>query len=197
MDRGKVLTKADLDQIGEFARYKDVDGDGIPYRTLPGNEHPLSAYFTRGTGHNDQAVYSERPDDWESNLKRLEAKHETARTLVPKPIVDIREGAEIGIIAYGSTYDAIQEARDQLRAEGIETSYIRIRALPLEESLTDFVNKHSRLYVVELSQEAQLRSLVRLHVPERAADLRSVAHLDGLPMTASFVRNGILEQENQ
>jgi 2-oxoglutarate ferredoxin oxidoreductase subunit alpha len=127
----------------------------------------------------------------------LEAKHETARTLVPKPIVDIREGAEIGIIAYGSTYDAIQEARDQLRAEGIETSYIRIRALPLEESLTDFVNKHSRLYVVELSQEAQLRSLVRLHVPERAADLRSVAHLDGLPMTASFVRNGILEQENQ
>ena len=136
MDRGKVLTEEDLDQVGEFARYKDVDGDGIPYRTLPGNEHPVSAYFTRGTGHNDQAVYSERPDDWENNLKRLEPKHETARTLVPKPMVDIREGAEIGIIAYGSTEDAIQEARDRLRAEGVETSYLRLRALPLEDSLT-------------------------------------------------------------
>ncbi|MGA7731217.1 MAG: 2-oxoacid:acceptor oxidoreductase subunit alpha, partial [Chloroflexia bacterium] len=197
MDRGKVLTKADLDQIGEFARYKDIDGDGITYRTLPGNEHPMSAYFTRGTGHNDQAVYSERPDDWENNLKRLELKHETARTLVPKPVVDIRDGAEIGIIAYGSTQDAIEEARDQLSAQGIETSYIRIRALPLEDTLTDFINKHPRLYVVELSQDAQLRSLVRLHVPERAADLRSVAHLDGLPMTANYVRDGILEQEKQ
>jgi 2-oxoglutarate ferredoxin oxidoreductase subunit alpha len=197
MDRGKVLTKADLDQIGEFARYKDIDGDGITYRTLPGNEHPMSAYFTRGTGHNDQAVYSERPDDWENNLKRLELKHETARTLVPKPVVDIRDGAELGIIAYGSTQDAIEEARDQLRAQGIETSYIRIRALPLEDTLADFINKHPRLYVVELSQDAQLRSLVRLHVPERAADLRSVAHLDGLPMTANYIRDGILEQEKQ
>ncbi len=197
MDRGKILTKQDLDQLGEFARYKDIDGDGITYRTLPGNENPMSAYFTRGTGHNEQAVYSERPDDWENNLKRLEMKHETARTLVPKPVVDVREGAEIGIIAYGSTADAIEEARDELRAQGIETSSIRVRALPLEEELREFIMKHARLYVVELSQEAQLRSLIRLHVPERAGELRSVAHLDGLPMTASFVRNGLLEEEKR
>jgi 2-oxoglutarate ferredoxin oxidoreductase subunit alpha len=197
MDRGKVLTKDDITRLGEFARYKDVDGDGIPYRTLPGNEHPLSAYFTRGTGHNDQAVYSERPDDWENNLKRLALKHETARKLVPAPVADIRDGAEIGIIAYGSTRDAINEARDMLAAEGIETSFIRLRALPMEDTLRDFVMNHKRLYVVELSADAQLRSLVQLHVPERAADLRSVAHLDGLPITASYVRKGIMEQEKQ
>lgn len=197
MDRGKVLTKADIDQVGEFARYKDIDGDGIPYRTLPGNEHPLSAYFTRGTGHNEQAVYSERPDDWENNLKRLSLKHETARKMVPAPVIDIREGAEIGIIAYGSTADAINEARDLLTADGVETSFIRIRALPMEDTLTEFVNKHKRLYVVELSEDAQLRSLLRLHIPERAADFRSIAHLDGLPMTATYVRKGIMEQENQ
>lgn len=197
MDRGKVLTREDIVAAGDFARYKDTDGDGITYRTLPGNEHPLSAYFTRGTGHNEQAVYSERPDDWENNLKRLAKKHDTARKMVPAPVVDIRDGAEIGIIAYGSTQDAINEARDLLSAEGIETSYIRVRALPMENSLTDFVAKHKRLYVVELSADAQLRSLVQLHIPERAADMRSVAHLDGLPMTAAYVRNGILDQEKK
>jgi 2-oxoglutarate ferredoxin oxidoreductase subunit alpha len=197
MDRGKVLTAQQLAEAGKFARYEDVDGDGIPYRTLPGNEHPLSAYFVRGTGHNPQAVYSERPDDWEENLLRLERKHDTARTLVPKPEADTREGAEIGIIAYGSTRDAIEEARDQLRDQGIETSYLRVRAMPLEQTLTDFVNNHKRLYVVELNIEGQLRSLVRLHVPERAADVRSIAHLDGLPFTAAFVRKAILEQEQK
>jgi 2-oxoglutarate/2-oxoacid ferredoxin oxidoreductase subunit alpha len=196
MDRGKVLTKDDITRLGSFGRYEDTDGDGITYRTLPGNENPMSAYFTRGTGHNPQAVYSERPDDWQQNLQRLERKHETARTMVPKPVVDEREGAEIGIIAYGSTCDAINEARDQLRAQGIETSFIRVRALPLESTLTDFVHKYKRLYVVELSQDAQLRSLVRLHVPERAAELQSLAHLDGLPLTAVYVRKGILDAES-
>jgi 2-oxoglutarate ferredoxin oxidoreductase subunit alpha len=196
MDRGKVLTTEDMNRLGTFGRYEDVDGDGITYRTLPGNEHPMSAYFTRGTGHNPQAVYSERPDDWKQNLERLGRKHETARAMVPKPVVDEREGAEIGIIAYGSTCDAINEARDQLRAQGIETSFIRIRALPLESTLTDFVHKYKRLYVVELSEDAQLRSLISLHVPERAAELNSLAHLDGLPLTASYVRKGILDAES-
>jgi len=196
LDRGKVLTKEDLVRLGgQWARFEDVDGDAIPYRTLPGNEHPASAYFTRGTGHNAQAVYSERPDDWEQNLTRLEMKHETARTLVPKAVVDKRKGAEIGIIAYGSTHDAIEEARDQLRARGIETSYCRVRALPFEETLRDFIDAHKRLYVVELSIEGQLRSLIRLYAPDRSMDLLSLAHLDGLPMTAGYVRDGILEQE--
>lgn len=197
MDRGKVLSEDDLKRLGQFARYKDVDGDGIPYRTLPGNKHPLSPYFVRGTGHNEQAVYSERPDDWERNLERLERKHETARTLVPKPIVDRRKGADIGIIAFGSTDAPVQEARDRLREQGIETSSIRVRALPLEQTLVEFIKAHKRLYVVELNIEGQLRSLIRLFVPERATDLRSVAHLDGLPLTASYVTNAILEQEQQ
>jgi 2-oxoglutarate ferredoxin oxidoreductase subunit alpha len=140
-------------------------------------------------------VYSERPDDWEENLKRLSRKHETARTMVPEPLLDERDGAEIGIIAYGSTCDAINEARDQLRGQGVETSFIRLRALPFESTLTDFVNKYKRLYVVELTEDAQLRSLIQLHVPTRAAELRSLAHLDGLPLTASYVRKGILAGE--
>jgi 2-oxoglutarate ferredoxin oxidoreductase subunit alpha len=198
MDRGKILSKEDLDKLGgQWARFEDVDGDAIPYRTLPGNEHPNSAYFTRGTGHNTQAVYSERPDDWEQNLLRLEKKHETARTMVPKAVVDKREGTDIGIIAYGSTHDAIDEARDQLRSQGIETSFCRVRALPFEDTLREFIDAHKRLYVVELSTEAQLRSLIRLYAPDRAMDFRSVAHLDGLPLTASYVRNGIMEQEKK
>jgi 2-oxoglutarate/2-oxoacid ferredoxin oxidoreductase subunit alpha len=195
MDRGKVLTEEDMSRLGSFGRYEDVDGDGITYRTLPGNKHPMSAYFTRGTGHNPQAVYSERPDDWEENLVRLEKKHETARTLVPKPVIDRREGAEVGIIAFGSTDPAVQEARDKLREQGIETSYLRLRALPLENSLIEFVNAHKRVYVVELNIQGQMRSLVRLHIPERAVDIRSVAHLDGLPLTAEHVTSAILEQE--
>ncbi len=196
-DRGKVLTEEDLEKLDHWWRYEDVDGDGIPYRTLPGNKHPMGAYFTRGTGHNIKANYSERPDDWEQNLKRLERKHETARKLVPKPVVDMREGAEIGIISFGSADPAVQEARDQLREKGIETSYIRLRALPLEDTLTEFVRAHQRLYVVELNIEGQMRQLVQLHVPERAADIKSVCHLDGLPLTASFVRKGILQHEQQ
>ncbi len=197
MDRGKVLSEEDLQRLGEFARYADVDGDGITYRTLPGNKNPMSAYFVRGTGHNTKAVYSERPDDWEQNLKRLERKHETARTMVPKPVVDKREGAEIGIIAFGSTEGAIEEARDHLRKQGIEASFLRLRALPLEQTLTDFINAHKRLYVIEMNVEGQMHSLVRLFAPERATDIRSIAHLDGLPFTATFVQNAILEQEQK
>ncbi|MEO6458439.1 MAG: 2-oxoacid:acceptor oxidoreductase subunit alpha, partial [Chloroflexia bacterium] len=154
-----------------------------------------SAYFTRGTGHNPRAVYSERPDDWEQNLARLEKKHNTARTLVPKPVVERNEAAELGIISLGSTDPAIQEARDQLRADGIETSYIRLRALPLEETLTEFIAQHKRLYVVEVNSQGQMHSLVQLHVPQRAADLKSIAYLDGLPLTATFIKAAILERE--
>jgi 2-oxoglutarate ferredoxin oxidoreductase subunit alpha len=196
MDRGKVLTEADLVKLeGKWARYEDVDGDAITYRTLPGNTHPAAPYFTRGTGHNTKATYSERPDDWEQNLLRLERKHETARTLVPKPIVDWKEGIEVGIIAYGSTDTAIQEARDMLHEAGIETNSLRIRALPLEETTRDFIDKHQRVYVVELNVQGQLRSLIQLYVPERATDIRGYASLDGLPLTASMVRDAVLEQE--
>ncbi|HUS14840.1 MAG TPA: 2-oxoacid:acceptor oxidoreductase subunit alpha, partial [Chloroflexia bacterium] len=193
--RGKVLSADDIKAAGEFARYKDVDGDGIPYRTLPGNTHPLSAYFTRGTGHNERAVYSEKPDDWLPNLARLFKKHETARGLVPKPIVDRREGARVGIIAYGSADPAIVEARDRLREAGVETSYLRVRALPLEETLREFINAHEVIYVVELNFDGQMRQLIQLYVPERAGAIRGIAHCDGLPLTARFVTESILGKE--
>ncbi|HMA36017.1 MAG TPA: 2-oxoacid:acceptor oxidoreductase subunit alpha [Chloroflexia bacterium] len=196
MDRGKVLTADDVKAAGEFARYKDSDGDGITYRTLPGNTHPLSAYFTRGTGHNERAVYSERPDDWSRNLTRLFKKHETARTLVPPPIVDRRAGARVGLIAYGSADSAICEARDQLRAAGLETSYLRVRALPLEATLREFVAQHETIYVVELNFDGQMHQLIQLYVPERAATIRSIAHCDGLPLTARFVTDAILGKED-
>lgn len=197
MDRGKVLSAEELERIKDWGRYKDIDGDGIPYRTLPGNPNPRAAYLSRGTGHNEYGVYSERPQDWQRNLDRLTRKHETARTLVPKPVVDEVEGATIGIIAYGSTDPAIREARDRLRAHGIETSYLRVRALPLEETTRAFVARYERVYVAELNQDGQMHQLVRLHVPEHAAQVRSVRICDGLPMSARFVTESILEQERQ
>jgi 2-oxoglutarate ferredoxin oxidoreductase subunit alpha len=198
LDRGKVLNAEDLDQLTErWGRYRDSDGDGIPYRTLPGNPHPKAAYLTRGTGHNEYAVYSERSDDWLKNLDRLRRKHDTARSLVPQPVVDLRSDARIGLIAYGSTDPAISEARDQLREAGLETSYIRLRALPLNEVLDQFVAQHERVYVIELNDEGQMHQLVRLHLPERANDIVSVRLCDGLPMTAQFVTNSILERERQ
>ncbi len=197
MDRGKVLSAEDLERIGSWARYKDVDGDGIGYRTLPGNQHPRSAYLARGTGHNENAVYSERPEDWQRNLDRLDRKHNTARTLVPQPVVDERPGASVGIIAYGSSDPAVQEARDRLRARGVETSYMRLRALPLGEAASAFIDRYERVYVVELNQDGQMHQLLQLHAPEQAVRLRSVRICNGLPLTAKFVTEGILAHEEK
>jgi len=195
MDRGKVLTAEDLTRLGGFSRYEDVDGDGVGYRTLPGNKHPLAAYFSRGTGHDEHANYTERPDEWEANLKRLARKHDTARTLVPKPIIDEKPDAKIGIIAYGSADPTIIEARDVLREQGVETSYLRVRALPLEESTRQFIEKYDRVYVVELNFDGQMHKLLQLHVPERAAHLISIAHCDGLPLSARYVAGEIVAKE--
>ena len=197
MDRGKVLDAAGVKAAGEFARYRDVDGDGIPYRTLPGNPAFGAAYFTRGTGHNERAVYSERPEDWEQNLARLFKKHDTARGLVPAPVVDQKAGARVGLIAYGSVDPTIVESRDRLRATGLETSYMRLRALPLNETVREFIAAHEVVYVVELNYDGQMRQLLQLHCPEQAARLRSIAHCDGLPLTARFVTEAILEQEQK
>ena len=196
MKRGKVLTAEDLKRLnGEWGRYEDVDGDGIGYRTLPGNKHPMSSYFTRGTGHNPQAAYSERPEDWEQNLERLHQKHETARTLVPRPVVDIKPGATVGIISYGSADPAVAEARDQLRAQGIETSYLRLRALPLEETTREFISHYDHVFVVEINFDAQMRSLLQLHTPEYATRLINVNKCDGLPLTAQFISEKIVKKE--
>jgi len=195
LQRGKVLTAEQVAENG-FARYRDVDGDGIPYRTLPGTNHPRAAYFTRGTGHNDRAVYSERAEDWVANMERLKRKFETARRLVPQPVVDVQEGARIGIIAYGTTEPAIVEARDRLALQGIDTSFLRLRALPISAEVRSFVEQHDRVYVIELNRDGQMHEILRLEMPDLATKLISLAILDGLPLTARWVVENLLEKEN-
>jgi 2-oxoglutarate/2-oxoacid ferredoxin oxidoreductase subunit alpha len=198
LQRGKVLTKEDLDRLGQFARYRDVDGDGVTYRTLPGTDHPGAAYFTRGTGHDEHALYSERAEDWERNLERLSRKMDTARSAVPAPIVDDR-GARIGIIAYGTSHHAVVEARDQLRAEkGIETDYLRVRAFPFSREVHAFVERHERVYVVEQNRDAQLATLLRGDLsPELTTRVRPVARITGLPIDARSVTDPIAMMEGR
>src|SRR5690606_21105168 len=197
LNRGKVLSAEDLETIGEFARYRDVDGDGVPYRTLPGTRHPLAAYFTRGSGHNDKARYSERPEDYQGLMDRLARKHETARKMVPRPEIRFAEQARIGIIAYGSTDAAIEECQDQLSQEyGLATHYFRIRALPLPSELKDFVDQCERVYVVEQNRDGQMADLIRLEVPQNSSRIHKILHYNGLPIDARFVTDCIVNNEN-
>ncbi len=195
LDRGKRLDAGMLKQIGEWGRYKDVDGDGIPYRSVPGESMP--AYFTRGSGHNEKAQYSERPDDYVKNMERLSRKFETARQYVPKPVVEEVAGTDVGIIGFGTSHFAIDESRDQLEREaGIKTSYLRLRAYPFTDELTTFLDQHTRVYVVEQNRDAQMLALMRHELSaERIAKLRSVLHYSGLPIDARSVTDDILGQE--
>jgi len=197
IERGKVLTKEDLERLGSFGRYQDVDGDGIPYRTLPGTEHPKAAYFTRGSGHNAMAQYSERPEDYENNMLRLNRKFEQARSLLPPPIIQGHGKSEIGIIAFGTSHWAITESLDQLRDEHkLIPDYMRIRAYPFAHEIADFVRSHRRVYVVEQNRDAQLFSLLKLDLEsELVSRLRSVARLDGLPIDARSVTEEIAAKE--
>ncbi|MGO9127142.1 MAG: 2-oxoacid:acceptor oxidoreductase subunit alpha [Terriglobales bacterium] len=198
LNRGKVLSKEDLDRLGCFNRYQDVDGDGIGYRTLPGTEHPAAAYFARGSGHNEKAQYSERPDDFERNMERLNRKFETARSFVPRPEV-ITGKSNIGIIAYGTSHWGIVEARDQLRDEyDLETDYLRLRAYPFTREVHEFIEKHDRVYVVEQNRDAQMLSLLKLDIkPELVTRLRSIAHIHGLPLDARSVTDELTSMEGK
>jgi 2-oxoglutarate ferredoxin oxidoreductase subunit alpha len=194
LKRGKVLTAEEVQEKG-FTRYKDIDGDGVTYRTLPGNEHPQAAWFARGTGHDENAVYSERPEDWAGNMERLKRKFETARRLVPGPVVDEVDGAEIGIVAYGTTLYAIEEARDRLAAQGIKSSFMRLRALPVNDEVKEFISRHARIYVVELNRDGQMHTILQTEAPEAATKLVSLPHFDGMPLTARWVVEAIEESE--
>jgi 2-oxoglutarate ferredoxin oxidoreductase subunit alpha len=195
--RGKVLTKEDLNRLGGFERYRDVDGDGIPYRTLPGTDHPKAAYFTRGSGHNEKALYTERPDDYQNLMERLGRKFETARSFVPKPEIVQTGKAKIGLIAYGSSDFAVRESRDQLKKEyGVETDYLRIRAFPFSPEILEFVKSHETIYVVEQNRDAQMQSLLKLDLPaDQVVKLRSIRHFDGLPLDARSVTDKLVLQE--
>ena len=194
--RGKVLNAADLERLQTFERYRDVDGDGVCYRTLPGTDHPLAAYFTRGSGHNEKAGYSERGEDYKNNMDRLKRKFETARKALPAPVIDENPGAEIGIIAFGSTHWAVLESRDQLRSEqNIPTAYLRLRAFPFNDDIAAFVKRMKRVYLVEQNRDGQMCDLVRAAVWRDCNKVRSVRHYTGFPIDARTITDEILSQE--
>ena len=194
MNRGKVLWEKDLEELkGNWARYLDKDEDGIPYRTVPGNKHPTSAYFTRGTGHDEQARYTEEAPVFLRNMDRLKKKYETARKYMPAPILHTREDATIGIIGFGSTEAAIIEAMHQLETEhGIKADFMRVRALPFTQEVTDFVTKYDQIFVVEMNRDGQMNQILTIEYPQRAPYFKSVAYGDGMPASARWVREGIL-----
>jgi 2-oxoglutarate ferredoxin oxidoreductase subunit alpha len=199
IQRGKVLTAEDLRKLGGFARYRDLDGDGVGYRTLPGTNHPAAAYFTRGSGHNDKAQYSERENDYIGNMDRLTHKFETMRRHVPAPVVQIGKQAKIGFIAVGTSDYAVREACDQLRSEyDIEASYLRLKAYPFTPHLQDFIRRHERVYVVDQNRDAQLLGLMRLELDaDLIAKLRSVCYYGGLPLDARTVTEDVAGQEGK
>ncbi len=197
--RGKVLDANALndfiDQHGKWGRYMDVDGDGIAYRTLPGTDHRFAGYFTRGTGHDEFAVYSERSDDWVENMTRLRLKMDTARDMLPQPIIDDASDADIGIITFGTNEEAIREARDWLANDGIKTNYLRVLALPLASSVSEFIDAHKSVFVIENNFDGQLTQLIRLEHPENISHVRPLTLGDGLPMTPDWIYDSLKEQE--
>ena len=191
-DRGKVLNREDLDAGKEFARYKDIDGDGIPYRTYPGTHPDKGAYFTRGTSRNPQAQYSERGADYVYNMQRLLKKFDTAKTLVPQPIVSKSEvHARHGAIHFGSTSPAMQEAIERLSDDGIALDTIRIRAFPFPDSVKAFIDAYESVFVVEQNRDGQLRSLLVNEFGIDPARLIALLHYDGTPITARFIADAI------
>ena len=196
MNRGKVLWEEDLEKIkGDWGRYRDVDGDGIPYRTVMGNQHPRSGYFARGTGHTEMARYSEDSKNWESNMDRLRVKYDSARSHVPSPIIDNSNKSEIGLVSFGSNDAAIVEARYLLEKEGIRTDYMRLRAIPFNGDVRNFIENYKRIYVIEANHDGQMNQLLTLEMPEEAKKFRSLALDNGLPLSARWIVENIQELE--
>jgi 2-oxoglutarate ferredoxin oxidoreductase subunit alpha len=197
MDRGKVLWEEDLKKLkNDWGRYRDVDGDGIPYRTVPGNKQPGSAYFLRGTGHNEDARYTEDPGTWIRMMNRIKKKYKNAAKFIPPPIIDKQDGASIGIIAFGSTEPAIREARYQLETEaGIKSDSMRIRGIPFIDEVRKFIESHEHNFVVEMNRDGQMYQLLLVEYPHLAGKLTSAAFNDGLPATAKWVKDSILTKE--
>jgi len=195
MDRGKVMTRDQLEEAETFGRYLDVDGDGIPYRTYPGTHPTKGAYFTRGTSRDRYARYSEEGSVYVDNMERLEQKFETAKELLPEPVLKRAEGStRYGIIYYGSTSPALDEAMDRLNDEGIEADTLRLRAFPFHEMVSAFIAQHEKIFVVEQNRDAQMKTLLVAEEGIDPAKLSSILHYDGTPITARFIVDAIQDQ---
>ncbi len=187
-DRGKVMSAEELEAGRDFGRYKDVDGDGIPYRTLPGTHPERGSFFTRGTSRDAYARYSERGPDYLYNMQRLLAKLDTAKSLVPQPrLTSAPQETRYGAIHYGSTSPAMAEAIAALEAEGLHVDTLRLRAYPFPDSVRDFVLAHDRVFVIEQNRDAQMRSLLVNEFGLDPARLVPILHYDGTPITARFI----------
>ncbi|MDE3075906.1 MAG: 2-oxoacid:acceptor oxidoreductase subunit alpha [Chloroflexota bacterium] len=194
-DRGKVLTAEELERLkGDWGRYRDVDGDGIPYRTLPGTDHPAASYFARGSGHDEEARYSELPEVWERVLERIGKKYETARQYVPKAIVEAA-GNDVGILAYGTSHHAVVEARERMAARGLKTDYMRVRSVPFPAEVKQFITSHKRVYVVDQNRDGQLFTILRQELRPDEDNLISVRHFDGTPIPALSIIEPVLVNE--
>lgn len=197
INRGKVLWEEDLENLEyEWGRYLDVDGDGVPYRTLMGNVHPKAPYFTRGTGHDEFGNYSEDPEVWKRMLDRIKYKFESAKETLPKPVYRALPDAEIGIIAMGSTEPAVIEAQDKIKGIGIPTDFMRVRALPFSKEVREFIESHQRNYVLELNRDGQLHQLLSLEYCDMTSRLTSLSYIDGLPMTADWIVQSVTKKEH-
>jgi 2-oxoglutarate ferredoxin oxidoreductase subunit alpha len=199
IDRGRIIWEKDLDQFIDWGRFKDIEGDGIPYRTVMGNQSPKASYFTRGTGHDEYGNYSEDPDNWSKMLLRIEKKLNGAVQLLPGPIFrrSKSDDVEIGIIGMGSTDDALRETQDKLAELGIPVDYMRVRALPTNPAVREFIASHARNYVLELNRDGQLREILSLEISEYSQKLISISDIGGMPMTAKWAVESIINQERK
>jgi len=192
-DRGKMLAREQIEQLDRFYRYHDKDGDGIPYRTLPG-VHPKGAYFTRGSGHTQYGVYTEDSAEYQLVLDRLLKKWQTARKLVPRAMIDARAESHIGLVSLGSCDAAIREAMEVLKAQGVGVNYLRVRSFPFSEDVERFLAVHELLFVIEQNRDAQFRSLLTLETNVEKAKLRSILHYNGLSIPSSFIVEAVLAE---
>jgi 2-oxoglutarate ferredoxin oxidoreductase subunit alpha len=192
-DRGKVLGLEEISKLEKFHRYLDVDGDGIPWRTLPG-VHPKGAYFTRGSGHTQYGAYTEDSAEYQIVLDRLTRKFHTAKRLVPKAVIEQDPKIDIALVAYGSSDGAVREALDILAAHGLHANYMRLRAFPFGEDVEKFLEAHKLVFVVEQNRDAQMRALLTLETRVEKHQLRSLLHYSGLPISSEFIVKGVLAE---